>query len=184
MGYGKALLALLAVAGGIAVIVLVATGTIGGDGDDDSSSVSVSGGGGDEGPPGLGCDAPGARELDRVGQLTLEPPGGATGDGGEAPTGLASTICLDDELSLFVNTSNLPSRGQGEYVIWLYNSRRDALRLGGDTAVSGAPLVLGRVTVPQGVDPTRYRAIDISYESEEGASRHSGRSVLRARIPS
>ena len=178
---GKGLLALAAVTVGVGGLALIVTGAIDVSGGDDDSSPSSSSsparGASDTGPPGLACDAPGARELDESGSIDLRPVGG-----GEA-SGSVSTLCLDDELTLVVNTSDLPSRASGEYAIWLFNRRRGAVRLGAESAVSGAPLVLGRVSIPRGVNPSRYRYLDISYQPREGSRRHSGRSELRARLP-
>jgi anti-sigma-K factor RskA len=70
-----------------------------------------------------------------------------------------------------------PSRPGEYYELWLLNSPEDlvsvgAFRVGED----------GRATVefPLGVDPSRYKLLDVSVERDDGDPGHSARSVLRS----
>jgi len=86
------------------------------------------------------------------------------------------------ETQLLVQVRGLePSRRRAAYEVWLYNSRRDAVSLGGQVADQSGSL--------QGAGPLpsnfrSYRFIDISREKIDRDSRHSGDSVLRVPVSS
>ena len=72
-----------------------------------------------------------------------------------------------------------PSGRQAAYEVWLYNSRRDAVSLGGQVTDQAGSL--------QGAGPLppefrTYRFIDISREKIDRSAEHSGESVLRVAV--
>ena len=72
-----------------------------------------------------------------------------------------------------------PSGRQAAYEVWLYNSRRDAVSLGGQVTDQAGSL--------QGAGPLppefrTYRFIDISREKIDRNAEHSGESVLRVAV--
>jgi hypothetical protein len=62
----------------------------------------------------------------------------------------------------------------GTYEAWLFDSLVDARPLG---LLHGATTTL---TLPRGVDPARFRYLDVSRQAPGSTQEHSGRSVLRA----
>ena len=68
------------------------------------------------------------------------------------------------------------------HAVWLYNSRRHALLLGGRHASRSGELS-GTGPLPRRLrNPIRYRFVDVSVEPIRGGRGHSGESVLRGRI--
>jgi anti-sigma-K factor RskA len=72
------------------------------------------------------------------------------------------------------------SRAQEHYELWLLGTDGRMVSLGTfKVGVDGEV----DVALPLSVDPRRYLYLDVSVEPDDGDSRHSGRSVLRSRIP-
>ncbi len=72
-----------------------------------------------------------------------------------------------------------PSGRRGAYEVWLYNSRRDAVSLGGQVA-DGSGRLQGAGPLPSSF--RSYRLIDISREKIDRNAGHSGDSVLRVPV--
>jgi Anti-sigma-K factor rskA/Sigma-70, region 4 len=115
-----------------------------------------------------------ATQLQVAGQLELRPVGGANATGfaflgraGEAPV-----LIIQGKVPRVPETQ--------AYEVWLYNSRNDAVSLGAQRPDEQGNFN-GQGPLPE--DFSRYRFIDVSRESVQQAdNRHSGRSVLRARV--
>ena len=144
----------LLILGGIAVLgVLLALLLSGGD--DDGSNESGS-------QPAPSQNGPGpAPEGDSA---KLSPIGGGRGEG---------TVSVTDE-GATITIRGLPNPAPGSYQVWLYNSIVDAKSLG--TFPEGS----GKLEVQLPDDASNYRSLDVSRESDDANTNHSGASVMRA----
>ena len=144
----------LLILGGIAVLgVLLALLLSGGD--DDGSNESGS-------QPAPSQNGPGpAPEGDSA---KLSPIGGGRGEGTVSVTDGGATITI----------RGLPNPAPGSYQVWLYNSIVDAKSLG--TFPEGS----GKLEVQLPDDASNYRSLDVSRESDDANTNHSGASVMRA----
>src|SRR5215208_3672067 len=144
----------LLILGGIAVLgVLLALLLSGGD--DDGSNESGS-------QPAPSQNGPGpAPEGDTA---KLSPIGGGRGEGTVSVTDGGATITI----------RGLPNPAPGSYQVWLYNSIVDAKSLG--TFPEGS----GKLEVQLPDDASNYRSLDVSRESDDANTNHSGASVMRA----
>lgn len=124
--------------------------------------------GGDAAPTG------GADPLRVERQAVMRPPAGAGGGGGIAVIGRRGPR---PQLLMQARLER-PARGAA-HELWLYRSPRDARSLGVVRVDRRGNL---RAAAPLPADFTSYRAIDLSRE-RDGDPRHSGRSLLRARLP-
>jgi hypothetical protein len=76
--------------------------------------------------------------------------------------------------------ARLPRSKRGEaYEVWLYESRRDAVSIGA-ARTNSRGMLRGAGPLPAPVEAFGW--IDISREKVDGDRRHSGHSVLRARL--
>ena len=107
-------------------------------------------------------------------QAVMRPPAGADGGGGIAVIGRRGSR---PQLLMQARLER-PARG-AIHELWLYRSPRDARSLG---VVRVDPRGNLRATAPLPADFASYRAIDLSRERDRDP-RHSGRSLLRARLP-
>ena len=108
-----------------------------------------------------------------VGQLLLQPVEGAKG------TGVSVIAARGKDRQLIVQ-ARLPATPDGEaYEVWLYNSDRDARSLGAQVT-DRQGMFQGAGPLPRDFD--RYKFIDVSRESVDRNTRHSGKSVLRGRV--
>jgi hypothetical protein len=98
-------------------------------------------------------------------------PGGPLTD----PTGTlgrAELVTVDGAQRVVVNTDRLPAI-PGAYEVWLFGADGKMVALGSLQAGRG------EFTVPQGIDTSEYRTVDISDEPADGVPTHSGISVVR-----
>lgn len=103
---------------------------------------------------------------------TLDPvPGGPLTE--PDPTlGRAELVAVDGAQRVVVDTEKLPAI-TGAYEVWLFGNDGKMVSLGSLDAGRGD------FTVPQGIDTSEYRTIDISDEPADGNPTHSGLSVVR-----
>jgi hypothetical protein len=130
-----------------------------------------------------------------VGVLT----GGGDEDGGSAeraasgnqqasnasgtPAGVAVVAQQDDKRQVVVQAANLEPATEGEgqaYEVWLYNSPQDAKSMGAQITNDKGQY---QGTAPLPGDYARYKFVDISLEPIDNNGSHSGKSVLRGRLP-
>ncbi len=110
-----------------------------------------------------------------VGQARLEPVGGSDAQG------VAVIAERTGQFQLLVQARGLEPSGRGAaYEVWLYNTKNDAVSLGGQVTDNDGNL--------QGAGPLppnfrTYRFVDISREKIDRNSDHSGTSVLRIPMP-
>jgi hypothetical protein len=153
IGAGVVAAALLAI---VLAIVLIG----GGDEDSDRASNPPPANGGRQG-----------QQARLVGQAQLRPV-----EGGDA-RGVAVIAERGNQFQLLVQAQGLePSGRDAAYEVWLYNSQRDAVSLGGQVTDNDGNL--------QGAGPLppnfrTYRFVDISRERIDRNADHSGNSVLR-----
>src|SRR5215212_893887 len=144
----------LLILGGIAVVgVLLALLLSGGD--DDGSNESGSQRAPSQNGPGPAPEGDSAK---------LSPIGGGRGEG---------TVSVTDE-GATITIRGLPNPAPGSYQVWLYNSIVDAKSLG--TFPEGS----GKLEVQLPDDASNYRSLDVSRESDDANTNHSGASVMRA----
>jgi anti-sigma-K factor RskA len=86
--------------------------------------------------------------------------------------GQAELVSVDGAQRVVVNAPQLPAI-PGAYEVWLFGADGKMVSLG--SLHSGR----GDFTVPQGIDTTEYRTVDISDEPADGNPTHSGASVVR-----
>jgi Anti-sigma-K factor rskA/Sigma-70, region 4 len=129
---------------------------------------------GDGGEKKADTPAENAAQPEIAGQLELRPVGGANA------TGFAF-LGRSEERPVLIIQGKVPRVPETQaYEVWLYNSRNDATSLGAQRPDEQGNFS-GAGPLPE--DFSRYRFIDVSRESVEQAdNRHSGRSVLRARV--
>jgi hypothetical protein len=105
----------------------------------------------------------------------------------EAPAGTIGSACLrtgtGGERRLHISAQGMPDQPGGDYEAWLL----DSTSLAGPALRMQALGVLGTgagqtLTVPAGLDLSRYNIIDISAEPHDGNAAHSGRSLLRGTL--
>ncbi|MFG2036716.1 anti-sigma factor domain-containing protein [Dactylosporangium sp. NPDC048998] len=102
----------------------------------------------------------------------------------EAPRGASGYACVrtvDGERRLIVRAEGMPVQADSDYEAWLLDET-------GPTGRMEALGVLGKgpnlaLAVPATVDLSRYNIIDISAEPHDGKPTHSGRSMLRGKLP-
>jgi hypothetical protein len=117
---------------------------------------------------GTGDGGPGAAPASRLALSAVAPAGGRAHGNAELVRGAHPHLVLDVR-------GLRPSRG-GYYEVWLMNSGKDLVSLGGfRVGTSGR----ARVDVPVPVAARRYRAVDVSAEPDDGNPAHSAVSVLR-----
>ncbi len=108
-------------------------------------------------------------------RLVLVPPSAA----GAGAHGRGTLVAGGAHPHLIVRVGGLrPTRG-GYYELWLMNSDRDLVSLGGFRVGAGGA---ARVDVPLPVSARRYKAVDISAEPADGNPAHSAVSVLRGPV--
>jgi anti-sigma-K factor RskA len=95
--------------------------------------------------------------------------------------GATATAALGGDLDgMELKVSGLPASQPGEYYeLWALNSPDDlapigTFRVGGDGQAD--------VQFALGIDPAKYKALDVSVEREDGDPGHSGDSLLRSEI--
>ncbi|WP_432835953.1 anti-sigma factor [Dactylosporangium sp. CA-092794] len=101
-----------------------------------------------------------------------------------APRGAGGYACLrsvNGERRLVMHAEGLAVQRGADYEAWLLDGSGPAAR-------AEALGVLGKgpdlsVIVPASLDLSRYSIVDISAEAHDGDATHSGRSVLRGRLP-
>jgi len=141
----------IAVAGGLAIAVVVAFMlALGGD-DTEFVPPPPAGSGGEPAPAG----------------------GSLTTLGGGPGTATAAIVGPEGERALRLQVRGLPRPQRGGYVVWLYNSISDARPL------TGSRRGEFRVREPLPPGAGSYRFVDISREPADGNPNHSGQSVLR-----
>ncbi len=100
----------------------------------------------------------------------LEPIPGTPAPPSEA--GRAELLAVDGAQRVVVDVPRLPAI-DGAYEVWLFGADGRMVSLG---ALQGGR---GDFTVPQGIDTTEYRTVDVSDEPADGNPTHSGVSVVR-----
>lgn len=93
--------------------------------------------------------------------------------------GIAIVTRTDGKLDLSLQARVQPTTQNQAYEVWLYNSPEDARSLGAQVTDAKGTFA-GRARLPD--DYKNYRYIDISRETVDRNSAHSGQSVLRAPI--
>jgi hypothetical protein len=112
----------------------------------------------------------------RVGQVVLRPVQGAP----RGAAGIAVVVRQGRQLQLVVQATGLQATGEREaYEVWLYTDNGNARSLGAQVTDRNGTL--------QGAGPLPanyrdFRSIDISRETIDNNTRHSGRSILRGPI--
>lgn len=95
--------------------------------------------------------------------------------------GATATAAMGGDLDgMKLKVSGLPPSKPGEYYeLWALNTPDDLAPIGtfrvGDDGEAEVQFALG-------IDPSRYQALDVSVEREDGDPGHSGNSVLRAPV--
>ncbi|MEV6927123.1 anti-sigma factor [Dactylosporangium sp. NPDC051485] len=110
-------------------------------------------------------------------RVRLEVVGGPPGGG----TGYACVRTVDDQRRVVVRADGMAVQRDGDYEAWLLDG----------TGPGEGVVALGRLgrgpslalSVPAAMDIRRYNIVDISIEPHDGTPGHSGRSVLRGRLP-
>ena len=113
----------------------------------------------------------GSRDDEPARTLALAPLAGGAGEG-------KMRLARAGGRATLVVSGLAPSRRGEFYELWLLTPPGELVSLGSFRVA--AP---GRATleVPVPVDPSRYRFVDVSVESDDGDPSHSSRSVLRGR---
>jgi hypothetical protein len=83
-------------------------------------------------------------------------------------------------LALYVTGTVEPTGTDEGYEVWLYNSRDDALSVGAQRAGADGTFE-GQAPLPP--EYKRFKYVDVSREKLDTNTEHSGRSVLRGRMP-
>jgi hypothetical protein len=163
------------IAGGVAAValifaVLALAGVFSGDDDDDGNSQA------DRGSE--TTSNANQQQTQLIGQLQLDPI-----DKDDKDTiGVAALAKTGNKTQLAVQAKLPPRTAQDEaYEVWLYNSRDDAVSLGAQRTDREGNYQ-GAGDIPNGVDYTKYKFIDISAEAVNDDGKHSGRSVVRGAI--
>lgn len=112
----------------------------------------------------------GNNDVEAVAELTPVP-GGPIADPGTR-LGEAQLIAVGQSQRIRVDAGGLPSI-VGAYEVWLFGDDGRMVSLGSLNAG------VGDFTVPQGIDTSEYRTVDISDEAADGNPAHSGISVVR-----
>lgn len=174
----------MAIVGGllVAIAIGVTLALAGGDAAPDPEPIASGEAGEAEAPPagegeGEGEEAPPAGEEEAPPAedaapeaVQLQPPAG-----GEA-SGTVELLPAEGDRGrrLLLTVRGLgPSRRQGGYGIWLYDSVSNARMIAGSTRGT----FRAQVRLPPAAD--RYRFLDVSFEPPDGNRNHSGASVLR-----
>ncbi|MER7003992.1 anti-sigma factor [Dactylosporangium sp. NPDC000555] len=102
----------------------------------------------------------------------------------EAPRGASGYACvrtIDGERRLIVRAEGMPVQADGVYEAWLLDGTGPAGRMEALGVLGKGPNL--SLAVPATVDLARYDVIDISAEPHDGKAAHSGRSMLRGKLP-
>jgi anti-sigma-K factor RskA/sigma-70-like protein len=103
--------------------------------------------------------------------------------GAKTPAGVAVIAQQDGKRQVVVQAANLPPTQEGDgqaYEVWLYNTPQDAKSLGAQvTDKQGRFQGAG----PLPGDYSRFKFVDVSLEPIDNNSAHSGKSVLRGKMP-
>ncbi|MEV8513075.1 anti-sigma factor [Dactylosporangium sp. NPDC051484] len=102
----------------------------------------------------------------------------------EAPHGASGYACvrtIDGERRLIVRAEGVPVQADGDYEAWLVDETGPAGRMEALGVLGKGPSL--SLAVPATVDLSRYNVIDISAEPHDGKAAHSGRSMLRGKLP-
>jgi hypothetical protein len=91
-------------------------------------------------------------------------------------SGQAELVTVDGQRLLVVDVADLTT-GDGFYEVWLIDP--ETLAMVGLGALPGGG---GRFVVPDGLDLSRYRLVDVSLEPLDGDPRHSRDSVVRGEL--
>ncbi|GAB3461139.1 anti-sigma factor [Kineococcus endophyticus] len=110
-----------------------------------------------------------------VSSATLRPPG-ATDEGVDGPGGTAQVADEDGSVRLHLTVHGVSSPAQGYLEAWLLDADGGMVSLG---TMAGDDMT---VTVPAGVDLSRFDVVDVSREPLDGDPGHSSDSVLRGRL--
>ncbi len=110
-----------------------------------------------------------------VSSATLRPPG-ATDEGADGPGGTAQVADEDGTVRLHLTVHGVSSPAQGYLEAWLLDADGGMVSLG---TMAGDDMT---VTVPAGVDLSRFDVVDVSREPLDGDPGHSSDSVLRGRL--
>jgi hypothetical protein len=129
--------------------------------------------GGDDSDGGGDSAAAGNGRTQLVGQVRLRP----TVEGSE-DVGIAVVTRRNGKLELSLQAQVTPTKRNQAYEVWLYNSPEDARSLGAQVTDAQGGFA-GRADLP--ANYRDYRFIDISRETVDQNTAHSGTSVLRAR---
>jgi anti-sigma-K factor RskA len=99
----------------------------------------------------------------------------------KTPAGVAVIAQQDGKRQVVVQAANLPRTQQGQaYEVWLYNTPQDAKSMGAQvTDAQGRFQGAG----PLPSDYSHYQFVDVSLEPIDNNTAHSGKSVLRGKLP-
>ena len=99
----------------------------------------------------------------------------------KTPAGVAVIAQQDGKRQVVVQAANLPKTQQGQaYEVWLYNTPQDAKSLGAQVTDSQGRFQ-GAGPLPS--DYAHYQFVDVSLEPIDNNTAHSGKSVLRGKMP-
>ncbi len=116
---------------------------------------------------------------DRVNSVTVDATAPLTPvPGGPLPAadgqlGTAELVTARTGQQVRVDAAGLPPTTSASYEVWLFGDDGRMVSLG--TLADGS----GSFTVPEGIDTTQYRTVDISDEPPDGNPAHSGISLVR-----
>ncbi|MEZ0163414.1 anti-sigma factor [Kineococcus sp. LSe6-4] len=110
-----------------------------------------------------------------VSSATLRPPGGTT-EGADGPGGSAEVAEEDGTVRLHLRVHGVVAPEDGYLEAWLLDADGGMVSLG---TVAGDDTT---VTVPTGLDLTRFAVVDVSREPLDGDPGHSSDSVLRGTL--
>jgi hypothetical protein len=99
----------------------------------------------------------------------------------KTPAGVAVIAQQDGKRQVVVQAANLPRTQQGQaYEVWLYNTPQDAKSMGAQVTDSQGRFQ-GAGPLPE--DYSRFQFVDVSLEPIDNNTAHSGKSVLRGKLP-
>ena len=103
----------------------------------------------------------------------LDPVQGGPLPPADGQLGTAELVAGRSGQQVRVNASGLPTTTSSAYEVWLFGDDGRMVSLG--TLADGS----GSFTVPEGIDTSEYRTVDVSDELPDGNPAHSGISLVR-----
>ncbi|MGI5244814.1 anti-sigma factor [Dactylosporangium sp. CA-139066] len=100
------------------------------------------------------------------------------------PVGASGYACvrvIDGQRRVVVRAEGMPVQIGADYEAWLIDDSNPTRRVSALGLLGAGPDLA--LAVPATVDLSKYHIVDISVEPHDGDAGHSGRSVLRGRLP-